>query len=341
LIPIISLNFLGSLLAQTQPAAGALHNNRNSTTTNNNMMEVVGNETTRYQDFVVIYEGPPSSSSHTNNSKNNRQIFCLSLPLPPSSTVNNDNISHDNNDDTIILLSSSSIAYQLGYPVSFLCIFKSSSSTNHHHHQQYETNINDNDNNSNILHVKLHPRLSAIRGGKGGFGTLLRGQSKQAGARTTVDFGACRDLSGRRLRHVNDEIKLRKWRELQVAVAAAKKNARIHRDDNYDDGDEGDTTTANTASMTEIELAAIRTPSGIRNWHLAIPSWSEVSSQSNKGRRKVERQLVNEVYGWSKKEEIARSIKEEKKLEQERAIMDYVRRGEIEAVAATGGGIDW
>ena len=43
--------------------------------------------------------------------------------------------------------------------------------------------------------------------GKGGFGTLLKGQSKQAGAKTTLDFGACRDLSGRRLRHVNDEIK--------------------------------------------------------------------------------------------------------------------------------------
>ena len=294
------------------------------------MMEVVGNDATRYQDFVVIYEGPPSSSSHT-NSNNNRQIFCLSLPLPPSSTghTNND-IIHDN--DTIILLSSSSIALQLGWPVSFLCI-TSSSSTHLNHHQHYENNSNDN-NSNNILHVKLHPRLTSIRGGKGGFGTLLRGQSKQAGARTTVDFGACRDLSGRRLRHVNDEIKLRKWRELQAAAARAR-----HRGGEGDDENEGEggDATNKAASMTEIELAAIRTPSGIRNWHLSIPSWSEVSSQSNKGRRKVERQLVNEVYGWSKREEYARSIKEEKKLEQERAIMEYVRCGEIEAVAATGG----
>lgn len=298
------------------------------------MMEVVGNDATRYQDFVVIYEGPPSSSSHTTNSNNNRQIFCLSLPLPPSSTghTNND-IIHDN--DTIILLSSSSIALQLGYPESFLCI-TSSPSTHLNHHQHYENNSNDN-NSNNILHVKLHPRLTSIRGGKGGFGTLLRGQSKQAGARTTVDFGACRDLSGRRLRHVNDEIKLRKWRELQAAAAARARHCGGECDDE-NEGEGGDaTSTTKTASMTEMELAAIRTPSGIRNWHLSIPSWSEVSSQSNKGRRKVERQLVNEVYGWSKKEEYARSIKEGKKLEQERAIMEYVRRGEIEAVAATGG----
>ena len=51
---------------------------------------------------------------------------------------------------------------------------------------------------------------SSIRGGKGGFGTLLKGQSRQMGAKLTTDFGACRDLQGRRLRHVNDEIKLRK-----------------------------------------------------------------------------------------------------------------------------------
>jgi hypothetical protein len=31
--------------------------------------------------------------------------------------------------------------------------------------------------------------VSSIRGGKGGFGTLLKGQSKQAGAKLTTDFG--------------------------------------------------------------------------------------------------------------------------------------------------------
>lgn len=35
----------------------------------------------------------------------------------------------------------------------------------------------------------------------------------QAGAKPTTDFGACRDLQGRRLRHVNDEVRLQKWQE--------------------------------------------------------------------------------------------------------------------------------
>ena len=37
--------------------------------------------------------------------------------------------------------------------------------------------------------------------------------TRQAGAKPTTDFGACRDLQGRRLRHVNDEVRLQKWQE--------------------------------------------------------------------------------------------------------------------------------
>lgn len=83
--------------------------------------------------------------------------------------------------------------------------------------------------------------LSAIRGGKGGFGTLLKGQSRQAGAKLTTDFGACRDLQGRRLRHVNDEIKLRKWREMERRKQAGEE-------------------------VPDDELW--KTPSGLYNWHL-------------------------------------------------------------------------
>lgn len=78
-----------------------------------------------------------------------------------------------------------------------------------------------------------------LRGGKGGFGAMLRSMGKGAGSKQTTDFGACRDLYGRRLRcaavtladgrfwvsafmltchaclfrHVNDEIRLKKWLE--------------------------------------------------------------------------------------------------------------------------------
>lgn len=48
---------------------------------------------------------------------------------------------------------------------------------------------------------------------------MLRIQAKQKGVKKTTDFGACRDLSGRRLRHVNDEIILNKWKN-------AKENGR-------------------------------------------------------------------------------------------------------------------
>lgn len=48
----------------------------------------------------------------------------------------------------------------------------------------------------------------SLLGGKGGFGALLRGSGRAA---LTDNFDACRDLSGRRLRHVNAEKKLQEW----------------------------------------------------------------------------------------------------------------------------------
>lgn len=104
---------------------------------------------------------------------------------------------------------------------------------------------------------------SCILGGKGGFGTLLKGQSRQAGAKLTTDFGACRDLQGRRLRHVNDEIKLRKFRDRQRREAAGEK---IDIDELY------------------------KTPSGIYNWHLMTPTWADISK---KAAYKIRRQFQN------------------------------------------------
>lgn len=51
-----------------------------------------------------------------------------------------------------------------------------------------------------------------LLGGKGGFGSLLRGAATRAGQKKTSNFDACRDMSGRRLRHVNAEKKLKEWR---------------------------------------------------------------------------------------------------------------------------------
>lgn len=109
---------------------------------------------------------------------------------------------------------------------------------------------------------------SGIRGGKGGFGTLLKGQARQAGAKLTTDFGACRDLQGRRLRHVNDEIKLRKWREMKQREQAGEK-------------------------VPDDELW--KTPSGIYNWHLMTPTWADVSKKATYRIKRQFQQLDKEA----------------------------------------------
>lgn len=58
-----------------------------------------------------------------------------------------------------------------------------------------------------VVHLLLR-----LRGGKGGFGSLLRGAATKAGQKKTNNFDACRDMSGRRLRHVNAEKRLEEWR---------------------------------------------------------------------------------------------------------------------------------
>ncbi|GLT79764.1 hypothetical protein SLA2020_512410 [Shorea laevis] len=67
-----------------------------------------------------------------------------------------------------------------------------------------------------ILHSDATLNLSLrLLGGKGGFGSLLRGAATKAGQRKTSNFEACRDMSGRRLRHVNAERRLEEWKAAQ------------------------------------------------------------------------------------------------------------------------------
>src|SRR3546814_3666542 len=88
-----------------------------------------------------------------------------------------------------------------------------------------------------------------LKRGKGGFGAMLRTMGKTSGKEST-NFGACRDLSGRRLRHVNDEIILKKWQEAQA------------------EGKEFD--------------ADERTKTGIDLWYMDLPSWSEYKGSKRK-----------------------------------------------------------
>jgi len=57
-------------------------------------------------------------------------------------------------------------------------------------------------------HATVIPRLP---GGKGGFGSMLRAIGAQI--EKTTNREACRDLSGRRLRDINEEKRLRTWLE--------------------------------------------------------------------------------------------------------------------------------
>ncbi|GLT77010.1 hypothetical protein SLA2020_486360 [Shorea laevis] len=64
-----------------------------------------------------------------------------------------------------------------------------------------------------ICHSDATLNLSLrLLGGKGGFGSLLRGAATKAGQKKTSNFEACRDMSGRRLRHVNAERRLEEWK---------------------------------------------------------------------------------------------------------------------------------
>eukprot|EP00882_Tetradesmus_deserticola_P021602 GHRQ01023384.1.p1 GENE.GHRQ01023384.1~~GHRQ01023384.1.p1 ORF type:complete len:238 (+),score=114.94 GHRQ01023384.1:175-888(+) len=80
--------------------------------------------------------------------------------------------------------------------------------------------------------------LLRLCGGKGGFGALLRGQGRDG--KITDNFDAMRDLSGRRIRHVEAEKKLQEWkqdakeRELEVIamrhMKELAKQAKADRD---------------------------------------------------------------------------------------------------------------
>lgn len=75
--------------------------------------------------------------------------------------------------------------------------------------------------------VRISTRLV---GGKGGFGSMLRAIGAQI--EKTTNREACRDLSGRRLRDINEEKRLRKWldgQEEREREAAERKQKKIEK----------------------------------------------------------------------------------------------------------------
>eukprot|EP01050_Picozoa_sp_SAG11_P019481 SAG11_NODE_3109_length_2681_cov_3.164214_4_plen_155_part_00 len=76
------------------------------------------------------------------------------------------------------------------------------------------------DSSSRSLQCLLH-----LLGGKGGFGAMLRSARGGLDAKKTTNFEACRDLNGRRMRHVNNEKQVKEWVEAQKEKEAQKKTA--------------------------------------------------------------------------------------------------------------------
>ncbi|KAL3666761.1 hypothetical protein V7S43_008383 [Phytophthora oleae] len=111
-----------------------------------------------------------------------------------------------------------------------------------------------------IIRARLR---GGLRGGKGGFGAMLRSMGKASGAKATTDFGACRDLHGRRLRHVNQEVAMHKWQ--QEGETRAKRDKE---------------------GVEEREILDEETPSGIPGWYLATPSWAEGVKKSYMKRKR-------------------------------------------------------
>ena len=103
--------------------------------------------------------------------------------------------------------------------------------------------------------VRAHVR-GALLGGKGGFGANLRASGKSGPAGQTRNFDACRDLYGRRLKAVNDEIRLRKWQ------SDKETQRRKEMGDDYREPSG---------------------PAGMPGWYLGVPSWAEGFKTSASG----------------------------------------------------------
>ncbi|KAJ3019082.1 hypothetical protein HKX48_002388 [Thoreauomyces humboldtii] len=71
--------------------------------------------------------------------------------------------------------------------------------------------------------------LVRVPGGKGGFGSMLRAQGGKMASQKTTNFEACRDLSGRRLKTVNDAKKLADYLEKEPERKRKRQEENIEK----------------------------------------------------------------------------------------------------------------
>ncbi|KAG2450477.1 hypothetical protein HYH02_004978 [Chlamydomonas schloesseri] len=105
------------------------------------------------------------------------------------------------------------------------------------------------------LHLVLR-----LRGGKGGFGALLRGLGRDGSKTTNND--AMRDLQGRRLKHSNAEQKLKEWkakekeRELEkIAMKHIKEQERQAKREREQEVEVGSIVEAQRATVARVQDA--------------------------------------------------------------------------------------
>jgi hypothetical protein len=74
------------------------------------------------------------------------------------------------------------------------------------------------------------------------------------------------------------------------------------------------------------EIKALKTSSGIRNWHLMVPNWG-CGEISQKQKRREEMKLEREIQKWAREENEKISQQMQKKREWEQFKMDYATQG--------------
>jgi hypothetical protein len=156
------------------------------------------------------------------------------------------------------------------------------------------------------IHIRL---VSSIRGGKGGFGTLLKGQSRQAGAKATTNFGACRDLQGRRLRNVNDSISRERFQSWQEKISKGE---------------------ATEDEMIRALVLDTSSSSGVAGWYLQLPSWAAVGSQHK-------RQIQRQYHMWKRQQRQVKNTRDEARQRRDAQVQTYVMQAQAALDQAQSG----
>jgi len=144
---------------------------------------------------------------------------------------------------------------------------------------------------------------AGLAGGKGGFGATLKSAGK--GGKAVTNFGFCRDLNGRRLRHVNAEKRLRAWAQPGEVERRERLGTSYHEP---------------------------RGESRVPGWHMAVPSWARLPRGELKAQERADRRAE-----WRKDKDLdaAREEREGKVADRERRARAYAEAGRRTEEAAT------